>query len=258
MEIGISSSCFYPMLTEDAFLKVCTLGAKTAEIFFNSSVETKMPLLQNFLDIKNEYGVSVNSIHPFTSFAEPFMLFGSYERRVREGVDFYRNYFEAAAALGARAVVLHGANAVRNSDEEKRYTESYNLLCDAADEFGVSPAVEIVVKRMGQSLDFLKLLKENSGGRFRTVLDIKQCRRSRVSEYDFIKEFADDIVQVHLSDYNETLDCIPPGEGRYDFKKLFNTLKDAGYDQSAVIELYNWSYYDEKQIENSRFFLESF
>lgn len=257
MIIGISSSCFYPMLTEEAFRKACSLGAETAEIFFNCATELKMPLLKNIIDIKEEYSVSVNSIHPFTSFAEPYTLFGGYRRRVIESVDFYRNYFETAQALGARAVVLHGGKPPLTKDKENEYIEAYNMLCDAAEEFGVHAAVEIVVNRMGQSLDFLNLLKENSNGKFRTVLDIKQCRRAGVSEYDFIDKFAGDIIQVHLSDCNSELDCTPPGEGEYDFKKLFKALKEHGYDDSAVIELYNWGYNDEKQIEKARIFLEN-
>ncbi len=257
MIIGISSSCFYPMLTEEAFQKACSLGAETAEIFFNCFSELKMPLLKRFIDIKEQYSVSVNSIHPYTSFAEPFTLFGGYRRRTVESVDFYRNYFEAAQALGARAVVLHGGKPPLTKDKENEYIEAYNMLCEAAEEFGVHAAVEIVVSRMGQSIDFLNMLKKNSDGKFRTVLDIKQCRRAGVSEYDFINKFSSDIIQVHLSDYNSELDCLPPGKGKYDFKKLFETLKNSGYDDSAVIELYNWGYSDEKQIEKARIFLEN-
>lgn len=244
-------------MTEDAFEKVCSFGAKTAEIFFNSFEELKTPILNKFINIKDAYGVSVNTIHPYTSFAEPFVIFGGYQRRTQEEIDFYKNYFEAAAALGAKAVVLHGARTVQSKDKELRYIEAYNALCDAADEFGVAPAVEIVVDRMGQSLDFLSLLKESSSGRFKTVLDIKQCRRANVDEFNFIDRFSSDIVQVHISDYNDTLDCLPPGEGFYNFKKLFEHLKKCSYDDSAVIELYNWSFNDDEQIKNSKIFLEN-
>ncbi len=257
MEIGISSSCFYPLLAEEAFEKACSLGAKTAEIFFNSACELKYPLLKKFIGIKEEYGVTVNTIHPFTSFAEPFVLFDGYKRRIREGIEFYKIYFEAAQALGAKAVVIHGGKPALTKEKELEFIEEYNLLCDTADEYGVSPAVENVVYRMGQSPDFLSSLKENSYGRFRTVLDIKQCRRSGVSEFELIDRLAESIVQVHLSDYNNELDCIPPGEGDYDFKRLFDSLKHAGYNRSAVIELYNWGYNDENQIKNSRIYLEN-
>ncbi len=256
MKIGISSSCFYPALTEDAFTKACALGSKTAEIFFNSTEELRYPLLQKFIDIKNSFGVTLNTIHPFTSFIESPMLFSGYERRVREGIYYYKYFFEAAAELGAKAIVLHGGRPV-TPEKENEYIEVYNRLCDAADGFGVSPAVENVVSRMGENINFLKRLRDSSGGRFKTVLDIKQSRRAGVDEFEFIRNFADDIVQVHLSDYNSTLDCVPPGEGRYDFKKLFNALEKSGYGGGAVIELYNWSYKSEEQIKKSRIFLEN-
>ena len=46
MEIGMSSSCFYPENIEDGFKKVGELGAKTAELFFNSPSETKPPCVE--------------------------------------------------------------------------------------------------------------------------------------------------------------------------------------------------------------------
>lgn len=245
------------MLTEDAFEKACLLGAKTAEIFFNCAEELEYPLLKEFIDIKEKYNVTVNSIHPYTSFAEPNVLFGNYKRRVKEGVEFYKRYFFAAQALGAKAVVLHGGKPAFTEEKTQEYLETYNALCDEADKFRVSPAIEIVVDRMGQSLDFMSAVKNNSDGRFKTVLDIKQCRRAGVNEFDFIEKFCSDIIQVHISDYNSELDCLPPGEGEYDFKKLFTALKNHGYDESAVIELYNWGYSDENQIKNARIYLEN-
>ena len=71
MQIGISSSCLYPMQEEDAFKTVGELGAKTAEIFFNSYCELKKPLLNEIKNIKEYYGIEVRSIHPFTSAYEP-------------------------------------------------------------------------------------------------------------------------------------------------------------------------------------------
>ena len=53
MQIGISSSCLYPMQVEDAFRTVGELGAKTAEIFFNSYCELKKPLLSEIKSIKD-------------------------------------------------------------------------------------------------------------------------------------------------------------------------------------------------------------
>ncbi len=255
MDIGISSSCFYPQLTEESFETACIMGAKTAEIFFNCSEELQQPLIKEINLIKEDYGVSVRTIHPYTSFAEPFMLFGGYQRRAKEGIDFYKRYFEAAAYLGAEAVVIHGGKPVAPKDELD-YFESFAELCNAGKEFGVLPAHENVYMRAGSDVGFLRRLKRFIGEDFRLVLDIKQARRSEADEYEFIRFFGKDIIQLHISDYDSNKDCIPPGEGKYDFKKLFDSLKNNGYNKSALIELYAWSYEKPEQIAKSLEYLE--
>lgn len=255
MDIGISSSCFYPGNTEDAFETACRLGAKTAEIFFNCTEEMQMPIIGEINGIKNHYGVPVRTIHPYTSFAEPFMLFGEYQRRTNEGIEFYKRYFEAAAYLGAEFVVIHGGKPIQQRDELD-YFEVFARLCEEGKNFGVLPAHENVFARAGSDLGFLKRLKRYLGEDFKVVLDIKQCRRSEVDEYEFIRLFGKDIIQLHISDYDSRKDCIPPGEGKYDFKKLFDALKENGYNQSAIIELYSWSYENSAQIQKSLGYLE--
>lgn len=256
MQIGVSSSCFYPLQTEAAFKAAGELGVKTAEIFFNSQCELHYPVINKIINIQNYYGIKVRSIHPYTSFAEPYMLFGKYERRTKEAIDFYKNYFEAAKMLGAECVVLHGGY-IAPMQDEPLYAEVLSRLCDAAKPYDVSPAHEIVVGRTGSDLKFMSKLKKDCGKDFKAVLDIKQCRRSAVDEYEFIDLFADNLLQIHISDCNKESDCIPPGEGEYDFLKLFSYLKKSGYDESAVIELYADSYKDIKQIKNSKVYLEN-
>ncbi len=255
MEIGISSSCFYPLETEKAFRKVGALGAGTAEIFFNSESELRDPILRDLRQTQAAYGIRVRSIHPFTSYAEPYLLFGGYPRRVREGVSFYTQYFETAAALGAECVVLHGGK-LGGTTDEAAYFEAFGMLCEAAKPYGVLPAHEIVNRRSGSDLAFLQRLRSAFPEDFRVVLDIKQCRRCGVDAFAFIEQFAENLVQVHISDGDAQRDCLPPGEGDFDFAALFRALKTAGYDKSAIIELYHWGYESETQIKNSRIYLE--
>lgn len=256
MNIGISSSCFYPGHTEEAFETVCRLGAETAEIFFNCAEEMEKPIIDEIIEIKNYYGVPVRTIHPYTSFAEPFMLFGGYKRRTNEGIDFYKRYFETAAYLGSEYVVIHGGKPIGQKDELD-YFETFARLCEEGKSFGVLPAHENVYMRAGSDIGFLKRLKRYLGENFKLVLDIKQSRRCGVDEYELIKLFGKDTVQLHISDYDISKDCIPPGEGKYDFKKLFDTLKNSGYNESAIIELYKWSFETPDQIVKSLNYLEN-
>ena len=255
MQIGISSSCFYPILTEQAFRKVGELGAKTAEIFFNCASELGGSLLKELVTIKDYYGIEVRSIHPYSSFAEPYTLFSPYRRRSDETLEFYKKYSEAAAALGAECFVIHGGKKNKSAEEEE-YFEIYGRLCEISKPYGVLPAHENVNLFCGENIDFLLRLKEYTGEDFRTVLDIKQCRRCGTDEFEIIEKFEGSIIQVHISDFNNKKDCIPPGEGEYDFGKLFSSLKKHSYDKSAIIELYNWGYDDESQIVRAKRFLE--
>ena len=61
MEIGASTSCFYPLETEKALDKVISLDFKTAEVFFNSPCELEEP----FVKQEVEAPISILSTHYF-------------------------------------------------------------------------------------------------------------------------------------------------------------------------------------------------
>ena len=93
MKIGISSSCFYPLETERSLRRVAEAGAKTTEIFFNTPSELHGERLRELLAIRDFYGMSVSSVHPFQSFAEGYWLFSEYRRRYTDALEMYaRNY----------------------------------------------------------------------------------------------------------------------------------------------------------------------
>lgn len=256
MQIGISSSCLYPMQTEEALRTVGELGAKTAEIFFNSPSELKNPLLGELRAIKDFYGMEIRSVHPFTSAYETYLLFSDYKRRTLDGVEFYKNYFEAANVLGAEMVVLHGGLAVAQTTPE-RYAESYMLLHNAARESGIYTAHENVNNHHGGSPAFMKALADIVGDEFKMVLDIKQCRRCGVSEDEYINSLGNKIYQVHISDYlgNET--CLAPGVGEYDFSALFKKLEKVGYNKSVLIELYRQNFGEISELSTAKAYLEN-
>lgn len=256
MDIGISSSCFYPTLVEDSLRKVGELGAKTAEVFMNSPCELEGNILKELCTIREYYSINVRSIHPFTSAYETIMIFSDYDRRTCDSIEFYKKYFYAAAQLGAEMIVLHGGKSAIPTVPEK-YAAAYVKLSEAARSEGIYIAHENVKEHHCSDPDFMKKVADIAGDDFRMVLDIKQCRRSGKSEYDFMRLLGSKIAQVHISDTSRQHDCLPPGKGEYDFGKLFCELKKVGYDESAVIELYNSNYSDDDELKNSRLFLEN-
>ena len=80
MKIGISTSCLYPMHTEESFKFLAQNNVGLTEIFFNANCELQPPFINQLREIKAEYGITVSSVHPTMSLAESFMLFSNYER----------------------------------------------------------------------------------------------------------------------------------------------------------------------------------
>ncbi len=256
MQIGMSSSCLYPWTVEDSLKTVGELGTSTAEIFFNSYCELKKPIINELRAIKDYYSTDIRSIHPFTSAYEPVLLFSGYKRRLLDGIEFYKNYFEAANEIGAKMVVLHGGKSYTGIEPEK-YAENYILLNNAALEAGIHIAHENVHDHLCANPQFMKKLADYVGEEFRMVLDIKQCRRSGESEFDFINLLGDKIYQVHISDGLAGKDCLAPGTGEYDFRKLFEALNKVGYNESALIELYRHNYGEPEELKIAKTYLEN-
>ena len=137
MSVGISTACFYPAATEEALRCVAEAGAKVTEVFFNSPSELEPVFLRRLSSIASDNGIRIRSLHPFTSFAEGYILFSQYVRRFDDYREFYKKYYAAASAIGAKVVVLHGAKLPMNIGTDE-YAERLRLLVSDAREQGIS------------------------------------------------------------------------------------------------------------------------
>ena len=63
MKIGISSSCLYPMYTEESFKLIASRGVELTEIFFNANCVLEPQFIKKLNEIKCEYGIAVGSVH---------------------------------------------------------------------------------------------------------------------------------------------------------------------------------------------------
>ncbi len=257
MQIGVSSSCFYPLETEKSLIKLGELGVKKAEIFVNSSSELQKSFISEICKIKDFYSIDILSFHPFTSFGEGFYIFSEYYRRFLDSLEMYKPMFEAAKTLGAEIFVLHGAKNIREiSDEE--YAERFLRFCNTAKDFGITVAHENVVDYVGQTPQFMKYLQNRLGENFKMVLDIKQARRAKQDPYEFIEAVGESIVHLHLSDFTDDEDCKPPFEnGKFDFQKLFEKMNGIGYKGNAVIEVYRHNFKEAAELGDAMHYLQN-
>lgn len=237
MSYGISTSCLYPMNTELALRELGERGVETCEVFLNSISETTPEFAAILNDIKSEYGMKITAVHPFSSFSETFMLFGEYERRYLDVVEFYKRCFEVTAMLGADISIIHGMRNVGKLPHEM-YFERFASLVAEGKKCGVRVAQENVNGHFSARPEFLSAMKAALGDDFKLVFDVKQAVRSGNDPYAFAEKFKNDIIRIHISDNNSESDCLPPGKGIFDFRRLFSVMDSVNYSGDYIVELY--------------------
>ncbi len=256
MAFGISTSCLYPMNTEESLEMLGKMGVKTCEVFLNSISETTPEFAKILNEIKDRYGINIASVHPFSSFSETYMLFGEYERRYLDAFDFYKRCFEFTNLVGAEFSVIHGSLKPSKICENE-YFERFSKLVKAGREFGVTVGQENVNRHLSENPDFLDRMKSALGKDFKLIFDVKQAFRAGHSPVDFAEKFKNDIVHIHISDHSAQQDCIPPGKGIFDFGKLASVMKSADYKGDYVIELYRSGFETPDDLAESLHFVEN-
>lgn len=257
MKIGASTACLYPMETEKAITELSDAGINTVEIFFNADCELEGKIYGEIEKTVKDRGISVLSVHPYTSAIETMCLFGDYPRRLQAILDIYKRYFEIMNSLGAKVFVLHGAlkSALVNTS---LYYERYSMLFELGKKYGITVAQENVNYCKSGSLDFLIDMKKSLGGDCAFVLDVKQALRSGLNPFDILESLGNSIVHCHLSDNIPEKDCIPVGKGGFDFEKFTQILKNIGYKGNIILELYRSGFGRIDDLKESVEYMESF
>ncbi|WP_177918948.1 sugar phosphate isomerase/epimerase [uncultured Eubacterium sp.] len=258
MRVGASSACFFPLETEKALDEVLRLGFKTAEVFFNTSSELEEPFVRELRKNVDDHDAKILSVHPFSSSLESNCIFAEYSRRFDDFIGLYQKHFHAAAMLGADIVVIHGSVAKQKRDlSDEFYFDRFQKLVDLGKREGVRVCQENVVRFRSQDVEFLKRMRTALGDDFNMVFDIKQAVRSGYDPFYVLDEFKNDIVHIHLSDNSPEADCMPPGRGCFDFKRLFDSMRQSNYNGGYVIEIYSKGYNVAEELKLSKNYLEN-
>ena len=241
MEFGLSTACMYPEILEQVIECYGKLGVSQLEIFFNTFSELSKEYVRELKKRVDFYGMTVCSVHPFTSGLEPLMLFSEYERRVGDMLELYKRFFEAMQFLEAKVFVFHGDNRA-NERNAALYAERYQKLYRCGKEYGVIVAQENIVRCKSGDLDFLKELKCLLGKEIAFVFDIKQAVRSGYDPMEVLQVMGDQTVHLHLNDHLPGKDCLLPGCGRFDFSGCIRYLREIGNIPTMVVEVYHNNY----------------
>ena len=256
MNLGISTSCLYPLLTEKSLEFLGKSGIKTTEIFFNATAELSKDFVKELIKTKDFYGMTVCSVHPTMSLAESFMLFSAYDRRKEEGLDWFKRYGEICGELGAKYIILHGGkpNGILS---DTGYFDRFSEISDAAKKNGGVLLQENVAKFRAGNIDFLKKMNDYFGKDAAFCLDVKQCIRGGYSPFDALNMLKTGVKHLHLSDHNETKDCLLPSGGNFDFHSFLLAAEKTGFCGSAVVEVYRDAFAEGEDLLNSLAFLKN-
>ncbi len=240
MHFGISSACFYPMDLIESLEALAKSDVKELEIFVNTESELTPSFSKEVKKITDAYGITVTSVHPFTSGYEYMMIFSDYKKRFDDAKEFYKRYYSFAAELGAKLVVLHGDKrfAETGGIPDEEYFERFYKLAQAGRKMSVTLAQENVNLFRSQNPEFIAKMKKYLHNDVDFVFDIKQAVRAGFTPYDMCNAMGNRIIHLHINDNNANNDCMLPGDGTMDYKKLLSKVKEQGFNGTAVIEVY--------------------
>lgn len=257
MEIGISTGCLYPELTEEAACTLAESGFKKLEIFFNTFSELKPDYLQKLKVDLSSYGTQVVSLHPFTSSFESYLLFSGYERRFKDGIELYENYFRTIRLLGGKYVILHGLNKdFSKACPEKLYFERFAVLAQRAYQYGVTLLQENVYGCFADNPRNIRRMIEAIPEEARFVCDTKQAMKAGFSPLEISNAMGERLCHIHISDFVGH-ECRLPDNNGFDFKSFFKELNRQHYDGDVIIEVYRQNFLTVSELIKSKIYLES-
>lgn len=242
MKLGISTACFFPMMTELSPDLIAQLGFDKIEVFFNAEQELNLTYCSALAKKCTRKGIAVHSVHPHCSGYDSVLLFSPYDRRMGEGLALYRRIAKAARRLGAKVITFHGASRFFTKVDIDQYCNVLSQLCAVCAEQGVMLAQENVSWCKSADPDFLyELAQRISPDQLGFVLDVKQAVRAGVAVSRYLEAMGDRICTVHLSDHDDTRPCLVPGEGEMDYPSFFQALRQKT-GAPVLIELYRSNY----------------
>ena len=254
----MSTACFYPMETEKTLEHISKAGFDIFEVFVNSESEYQDSYIKKFNKIKDFYGLTLYSYHPFTSYSEAFTFFSDYKRRAEDGIESYKHQFEAAVKMGAKVFNFHG-DAVAGKKDILYYCEIYSKLYEIANKAGVIFSQENISYCKSASTAFINKMREQLSENVKFTLDIKQANKAGISPFEMLSAMQGAVVNYHISDFDEEHSCLLPGCGKFDLVDLTEKLSQSGYSGPAIIEVYRHNYKDINEIyilKSNKFFKE--
>ena len=260
METGLSTACFFgQMHLEDTIKVIEKLGVKTIEVFLNTFSEYKEDFVKDFRKRADDSGIRINSVHPHGVQYEP-QLFSTYDRARNDAIEIFTRVAAAAEILGAQLTVMHGAlNFKKTRKSIINYDHIAKTVDDAAEiakRFGVKLAYENVHWCFFNQPEFATELKARcKSDNVYFNFDIKQEAQGGVKQMAIYDAMTPRVANVHVCDIVHEAEpgfISPkmPFTGELDMELLRSRLKETGYDNVVVMEIYGNNFRDLAELKD--------
>ena len=254
MYVGASTANFYPMLTEESLDLLIKEGFENLEVFINTQSEASPEFAAELRKRADRAGARVRSLHSYLSGTEPYLLFSAYHRRFQDGLQLYREIFQAAKVMGAAFVILHGDRREGVLSVEESIAR-FETVYDLGQEYGVTLLQENVVHFRASDQEYIRAMKRQLGSKAHFVLDLKQSLRSGDSPMEMLRCMGRSVAHIHISDHDDSRDCLVPGQGKTDFRELIQELNRLEYDGGLILELYRNNFQTAQELSDGKQFL---
>lgn len=246
LDVGLSTASFYPDYPiEDTIQLIGNMGIGLTEIFLGSYSEYNKAFCQKLKSNLDRYAVDVHSVHTLSTQFEPQIFAKAYRQR-RDALDIWKDVLEGAQVIGAKAYVFHGPPVRKNTNPKldfKRIGTIIDEMACIAEDFGIKFTWENVYWCWYSTPEFaVRLLENTASDNIYFTLDIKQAIKSGYTPEDFLHDMGDRVANVHVCDFDNRGNLCLPGRGEYDFKRLYDQLKQQGYSGPIMMEVYRDNY----------------
>lgn len=256
MQIGLSTAAFYGRYeTEEAAEYMQNLPIDCVEVFLQSRSEYSAEFAR--IVRANLGDINCTSVHPLGNH-ERFMA-NKPARQMCDAFDEYRRILDAGAELGAKTYVYHGLHSplLKPLEWNPQWNiEAVGKMCEEALKRGMTVAWENVY--WCQLTNPERVLEaRRSLPQVRFTLDIKQAFRAGCDPLEFVWAMGDRLVNVHICDWDKEGNLCLPGDGVFDFERLFNELKIIQYQGPVILEPYLRLIRNETALKSSLEYLRS-
>lgn len=257
MQLAFSTNAFTRYSLAEALTGIADAGFKSVEILADVPHADVREVTQNDLrdlrQLLEKRKLTVSNINANCTFGywkdappepyfEPSLLSPSDKMRA-DRIDLIQRTLRFAKEVGARNISITSGRCLADVTPAKavaRLTEALNIVLDDADRVGVDVGIEL---EPGIYLEFVWELRDWIGRlnhpRFGANLDIGHAVVNGERIDESVQTLAGRIWNLHVEDlpgrkHYHTI----PGQGTFDWRQLFRSLRAIEYQRGVTVELY--------------------